>query len=196
MLTINDLKPGIIFLYNNQPYKVLEASHLKKAQSTGMMQVKMKNLINGNVLSVTFKSSESFEEADVSRQTFIYLYEHRGQFCFVKPGKPQERIFLTQEQIAEKRQYLKQNTEAQILFLGGKPIAIELPIKMDFVVIEAPPGIKGDTAQGNIKMVKIETGATVRVPLFIETGDVIRINTETGEYTERVKKRRNSSFQT
>lgn len=188
MLTINDLKPGLIFTYNNQPYRVLEASHLKKAQSSGMMQVKMKNLINGSVLSATFKSADRFEEADVSRETFTFLYEHRGQFWFAGQNEPQRRIALTENQIAEKRLYLKKNSELQILFFRGEPIGIELPIKMDFIVTEAPPGIKGDTAQGNTKMVKIETRAAVRVPLFIEAGDVIRVNTETGEYVERVKK--------
>jgi elongation factor P len=194
MLTINDLKIGVVFLYNNQPYKVLEASHLKKAQSAGMMQVKIKNLITGNVLATTLKSSDRFEEADVSRETFTFLYEHRGQFWFAKPNQPKQRFFLTEEQITENRLYLKKNTELQILFFKGKPIGIELPIKMDFVVIEAPPGIKGDTAQGNTKMVTIETGAGVRVPLFIQAGDVIRINTETGEYVERVEKATTSSL--
>lgn len=189
MFTINELKPGTIFLYQNQPYRVLEASHLKKAQSAGMLQVRMKNLINGNVLSTTLKSSERFEEADVSRETFVFLYGHRGQFWFARQEKPQERFSLTEEQLGGKQSYLKQNTEVQVLFFKEKPIGIELPVKMDFVVAEAPPGIKGDTAQGNTKIVKIETGATVRVPLFIETGDVIRINTETGEYSERVRKR-------
>lgn len=188
MLTINDLKYGVLFLYNNQPYKVLEASHLKKARSGGMVQVKIKNLINGNVLSITFKSSDRFEEAIVSQETFLYLYNHRGQFWFARVGKPQERFFLTAEQIGEKQHYLKQQAEVQILFFEGQAIGIELPIKMDFIVTEAPPGIKGDTAQGNTKSVTIETGAIVRVPLFINTGDVIRINTETGEYVERVKK--------
>ncbi len=188
MLTINDLKYGVIFIYNGQPYSVLEHSHLKKAQSAGMLQAKIKNLITGVTLSTTFKSADKFEEADVSRETYRFLYAHRGQFCFAKPNKPQDRIILPEDHIKEAGAYLKSNAEIQILFFESKPISIELPIKMDFRVTEAPPSAKGNTAQGGTKTIVIETGAKIQVPFFINEGDIIRINTETGEYVERAEK--------
>jgi len=188
MLGINDLKPGVIFLYNNQPYKVLESSHLKKAQSKGMMQIRMQNLIYGNVIETTFKSSENFQEADITIEERKFLYKHRENFCFVDPQDPKNRFYLKEEQIKEYVPYLKPETEVKVIFFEEKPISIEIPIKMEFKVIEAPPGLKGDTAQSGTKTVIIETGAKIQTPLFIQEGDVIRVNTRTGEYLERIKK--------
>lgn len=188
MLTINDLKPGIVFLYNNHPYQVLDATHLKVAQSAGMLQVKIKNLLNGNTLSTTFKSADKFEEAEVSRETYKFVYQHRGQFWFTKLDKPQERFFFEEAQIGENKYYLKSNAEVQVLYFNEKPIGIELPIKMDFEIKDAPPNIKGNTAQGGTKTATLETGLKIQVPLFIEIGDIVRVNTQTGQYTERVIK--------
>lgn len=188
MLTINDLKPGVVFLFNHQPYQVLDATHLKVAQSAGMLQVKIKNLINGNTLSTTLKSADKFEGAEVSRGTHRFIYQHRGQFWFAKPDKPQERFFFEEAQIGENKYYLKANTEVQVLYFDNKPIGIELPIKMDFEIKEAPPNIKGNTAQGGTKTAVLETGVKIQVPFFIETGDIIRVNTQTGEYVERITK--------
>lgn len=188
MLGINDLKPGVIFLHNNQPHKVLEASHLKKAQSMGMLQVKIKNMINGNVLSTTFKSSDEFEEANVSRETGVFLYSHRGQFYFCLSNNPKTRFSLPEEILQNEKLYLKPNTEVTIIYFDNKPIGIELPIKIDLKVIEAPPNVKGNTAQGGTKPVILETGLKIQVPMFINVGDIIRVNTQTGEYTERVQK--------
>lgn len=188
MLTINSLKPGTIFLYQNQPYRVLEASHLKKAQSMGMLQVKIKNLVNGNVLATTLKSSEKFEEAEVSYETGMFLYSHRGQFWFAKKDNPKDRFALNESQLGEERWYLKPNMTLRVIYFRGSPIDIELPIKMDFRVTEAPPSIRGDTAQGGTKTVVLETGLKIQVPMFIEAGDIVRVNTQTGEYTERIEK--------
>lgn len=188
MLTINDLKYGVIFVYNGQPHQVLEFSHLKKAQSAGMLQIKIKNLITNAVLLTTFKSSDKFEEAKVSRETYQFIYSRRNQFCFIKKDKPQERIFLQQSQVDKAGQYLKANSETQIVFFDGKPINIKLPIKIDFKVTDSPPSDRGNTAQAGTKTAVIETGAKVQVPLFINSGDTIRINTETGEYVERTEK--------
>src|SRR3989338_2217588 len=188
MFTINDLKPGIVFLYNNHPCQVLEATHLKVAQSAGMLQVKIKNLINGNALSTTFKSADKFEEAEVSRKTYNFVYQYRDQFWFTKPDKPQQRFFLEESKIGENKYYLKPNAEIQVLYFNNKPIGIELPIKMDFEIKEAPPNIRGNTAQGGTKTATLETGLKIQVPLFIETGDIVRVNTQSGEYTERITK--------
>jgi len=167
---------------------VLEATHLKVAQSAGMLQVKIKNLINGNALSTTFKSADKFEEAEVSRETYKFVYQYRDQFWFTKPDKPQQRFFLEESKIGENKYYLKPNAEIQVLYFNNKPIGIELPIKMDFEIKEAPPNIRGNTAQGGTKTATLETGLKIQVPLFIETGDIVRVNTQSGEYTERITK--------
>lgn len=185
---MNNLKPGIIFLYNGQPHEVLEANHLKVAQRRPVMQTKFKNLITGVVLYENFQQSDSFEEAEVSRESCRFIYANRGQYWFHKIGKPSERFFLEEKLVGNRKLFLKPNSDLDISFFKEKAIEINLPVKMDFKVIEAPPSIKGDTAQGGNKEVTIETGAKIKTPLFIEEEDIIRVNTNTGEYAERVTK--------
>jgi len=187
-LNVNDLKPKVFFVYEGQPYVVLETHHLKMQQRRPTVQTKMRNLINGKVLERNFAQSDVFEEADIERRKVKFLYNHREQYWFSYENNPSKRFLLTAELIGEATKFLKANTILDSIEYNGEIINIELPVKMDFKVIEAPPAIKGDTAQGGVKQVKIETGASVNVPLFINQDDVIRINTETGEYTERVEK--------
>lgn len=188
MLGTNDLKKGTIFLLDDQPYMVLEASHSKMAQARPIIQAKIKNLITGNVTGHSFKQGERLEEAELQRKKFIFLYSHRGEYCFVDPADRSKRFFLKEEQLGEEKLFLKQNSEIEGIFFNDQLIRINLPVKIDVKVIEAPPSIKGDTAQGGTKTVVIETGAKVQTPLFVNTGDVIRVNTQTGEYAERVEK--------
>lgn len=188
MLGVNELKPKTFFIYEGQPYVVLETHHLKMQQRRPVVQTKMKNLINGKVLERNFAQSDVFEEADVSRQKVKFLYSHRGQFWFANENDPSKRFELGEDILGDSTKFLKPNTILDAILFEDKIITIELPVKMEFKVIEAPPAIKGDTAQGGVKQVKIETGATLNVPLFINQDDIVRINTETGEYTERVEK--------
>jgi elongation factor P len=117
-----------------------------------------------------------------------FIYESKGEYWFHEKGKPQNRFMLSKEILGNATQFLKKNTEIKAYKWGEKVIDIELPIKMDFVVSEAPPAVKGNTAQGGTKAVTLETGAKINTPLFIEEGDTIRINTTTGEYVERTDK--------
>lgn len=188
MLSSNNLKTGIIFLYNGQPHEVLESEHLKMAQRRPVTKTKLKNLINGITIYQNFQQSETFEEANVARESCKFLYGHRGEFWFCKANDPSTRFSLNETQVGESRLFLKPATLVEVLMFGEKPFKVNLPIKLDFKVTEAPPNIKGDTAQGGGKEVTIETGAKVRTPLFIETGDIIRVNTQTGEYAERMQK--------
>jgi len=187
-LSVNELKPKTFFIYEDQPYVVLETHHLKMQQRRPTVQTKMRNLINGKVLERNFAQSDTFEEADISRQKVKFLYSHRGQYWFSYDNNPSERFELSEDIISDMSQFLKSNTVLDALLLEDKIISIELPVKMDFKVTEAPPAIKGDTAQGGVKQVTIETDAKINVPLFINQDDIIRINTTTGEYTERVEK--------
>lgn len=188
MLGVNELKPKTFFIYEEQPYVVLETHHLKMQQRRPTVQVKMRNLINGKILERNFAQSDVFEEADVEKQKVKYLYGHRGQYWFADEKDQSKRFELSQDLLGESTKFLKANTVLEAIVFEGKIITVELPIKMDFKVVEAPPAIRGDTAQGGVKQVKIETGATLNVPLFINQNDIIRVNTETGEYVERVEK--------
>ena len=187
-LGVNELKQKTFFIYEGQPYVVLTTHHLKMQQRRPTVQVNMRNLINGKVLERNFAQSDVFEKADVERQRVKYLYAHRDQYWFCQENNPSQRFELSQDILGDSTKFLKSNTVLEAISFESKIITVELPVKMEFKVTEAPPAIKGNTAQGGVKQVKIETGATVNAPLFINEGDIIRINTETGEYVERADK--------
>ena len=187
-LGVNQLKPKMFFIYEGAPYMVLETHHLKMQQRRPTVQVNMRNIINGKVLERNFAQSDVFEEADVERQKVKFLYTHREQYWFANEKDPSKRFELNNEILGDTTKFLKPNTVLDAILFEDKIITVELPIKMDFKVIEAPPAVKGNTAQGGVKQVKLETGAVINVPLFINQDDIIRINTETGTYVERVEK--------
>ncbi len=184
----SDLRVGITFVYEGQPYEVLEYSFVRMQQRKAVAQVKMKNLINGKVISRNFHQNESFEEVEIVREPVKFLYQNRGQYWFCAKDNPANRFFLTEEVVGTVGQFLKPNTEVLALKFNEKIINIKPPIKVDLKVKDAPPGIRGDTAQGGTKVAELETGAKVAVPLFVNVDDLIRVNTETGEYVERVEK--------
>ena len=167
---------------------VLETHHLKMQQRRPTVQVKMRNLINGKVLERNFAQSDVFEEADVEKLKVKYLYNHRDQYWFAYETDTSKRFELTKDILGDTTRFLKANTVLEAVVFEGKIITIELPIKMTLKVIQAPPAIRGNTAQGGVKQVTLETGATINVPLFINQDDLIEINTETGEYVERAEK--------
>ena len=187
-LGVNELKPKTFLIYEGQPYAVLETHHLKMQQRRPTVQVRMRNIINGKILERNFAQSDVFEEADIERRKVKFLYNHRDQYWFSYENNPSQRFQLTQELIGEATKFLKANTVLDAIEYNSNIINIELPVKMEFKILEAPPAIRGDTAQGGVKQIKIETGAYLNVPLFINQDDIIRVNTETGEYVERVEK--------
>ena len=188
MLSYSDLKKGVLFLKDGEPWEVLESNFLRMQQRRPVMQARIRNLISGKTTDTSFAQSDSFEEAVIDRRSVKFLFEHRGQYTFTEAKNPKDRFILDNTIIGEKAKWLKPNTEIIAFFFNDKIISFLLPVKMDLKVTEAPPGIIGDRAQGGNKAVVVETGATVNTPLFINTGDIIRVNTETGEYTERVEK--------
>jgi elongation factor P len=186
-LGVNDLRPKTYFIYEDSPYVVLETHHLKMQQRRPVVQTRMRNLLNGKILERNLAQSDVFEEADVERREVKFLYAHRDEYWFVDPKDPSDRFELTAELIGDAANFLKPNTILEALSWNDKVITISLPIKMTFKVVEAPPGIRGDTATGGSKQVKIDSGATLNVPLFVNEGDQIIVNTETGQYVERAK---------
>lgn len=186
LLNVNDLKPKVFFILEGQPWVVLETHHLKMQQRRPVVQTRMRNLLNGKTVERNFAQSDVFEEADIQRREVKFLYNHRDEYWFSEMNDPSKRFKLSLDIIGDDARFLKNNTVIQAIFFNDNIITIELPVKMEFKVVEAPPAIRGNTAQGGVKQIKIETGAMINAPLFIEEGESIRINTETGEYVERV----------
>lgn len=180
-----NLSKGVTITLDNEPYEVLEVEHSRFAQRRAVLRTKIRNLITGNVYNKTFQSNENFERADVVKEKVQYLYRDDDSFYFMNE-RNYEQFSLNKKQIKEKTNFLLEGTTVEILFFNDRPISLSLPIKMEFKVTSAPPGIKGDTAQGGSKTVTIETGQEVITPLFIHEGDTILVDTRTGEYVEKV----------
>ena len=188
MLAYNELKKGTIFVLDGQPCEVMEYEFLRMQQRKPVTKCKVKNLITGKIVERAFHQNKSFEEAEIIKHEIKYLYNNKGQFWFCEKSDPSKRFFLTEEQVGTQGKFLKANTMVVSLKFGDQIIGIKAPIKLDLVVKEAPPGFKGDTASGGDKAVTLETGAVITTPLFVNAGDVVRVNTETGQYVERVEK--------
>ncbi len=188
MLRYTDLKKGVVFLMDNNPWIVIESRLVKLQRQKPIVKAKIKNLKTGTTVEKTFTQADEFEEAEIETKKIKFLYSHRGKFVFIEDDDPSKRLELTEELIGENAKFLKKGAEVEAILIDDKIVGIKLPIKMDFKVIEAPPSFKGDTAQGGTKQVTIETGAKINVPMFIEEGDIIRINTQDGSYVERVQK--------
>lgn len=188
MLSINDLQNGNYIVYESAPYEVLEVHHLHIGRGGSSIQTKLKNLKTVQVLARNFKPADMFEEADIEKKKVKYLYNHRDEYWFAEENNSANRFKLSENQIGNITHFLRPNTIIEALNFNGEILNITLPIKMDFKVTEAPPAIRGNTAQGGTKTVIIETGAQITTPLFINEDDIIRVNTQTGEYAERVEK--------
>lgn len=193
-LEYNEIKPRKYIIFKDEPYEVLESHVARTQQRKPQNQVKLKNLINNKVIPATFHSSETADEADVSKKAIKYLYSNKGEYWFCEENDPSKRFTINRETIEKEIKFLKENNivDAKI-FTNNEDeesiIGIDLPIKLSLKVASAPPNVKGNTASsGAGKLVTLETGAQVTTPLFIEEGEEIIINTETGEYVERVSK--------
>jgi len=184
MLSLNEIKLGKIILENKEPYIVIRIDHHKVARGGAVLKTKLKNLINGNVLEKTFQGNDKATPAETEKKkaNFMYKDEHNANFM---DNETYEQFTLELDQIGDKQKFLKDGTDVDTLYFQGKPVSIDLPVKMEFKVTSAPPGVKGNSAGNVTKQVELETGSTLNVPMFINEGDTIRVNTETGEYVER-----------
>jgi len=185
MLSINDLKKGVNISLNGEPFTVVSSQHIKMGRGGGMMQTKLKNLINGKVIEKNFKGQESIEPANLLRQKAQFLYADNEGVHFMEQENF-ETLTVPAENVGDLVQYLKEGQSVDLLSFNSNPINISMPVKVDLVVKNTPPGAKGNTATGGNKPATLESGATVNVPLFVKEGDTVRVNTETGEYVERV----------
>jgi elongation factor P len=187
MLSISDLKPGVIFSFQNQIFEVLEVKHLHLGRQGAVLQAKIRNLRTGEILYQNFKPGQEFGEVEIERVKAKFLYSHRGKFCFVSPQNPKERYIFEEKQLKEVKNFLVPGVEVTLLKKGNEILNISLPIKVALKVLEAPPDFRGNTQEGS-KVVTLETGLQIKVPFFIQKDDIILVNTQTGEYIERLKK--------
>lgn len=193
-LEYNEIKPRKYIIYDEAPYEVLEYHVARTQQRKPQNQVKLRNLINGKVIPATFHSNETADEADISKRTIKYLYTNKGEYYFCEINNPAKRFTISPDTIGNQVKFLKENSEVEAKIYTDDDdeetiIGIDMPIKMTFKVVTAPPNVKGNSASnGSNKLITIETGAQINVPLFIEENNEIIVNTETGEYVERANK--------
>jgi len=187
-MNINNLKkPGIVVKFNDEPYQIVFFQHSRTARGGAFVRTKLKNLITGQTLEKTFNSSDKVQEAKIEKTKANFLYSKNNKFFFMNQST-YEQFFLDAKSLGGQKKFLKEGEEVQILIFEKKPVNIELPKKINVKVVESPPNIKGDSVITPTKIVKIETGFTINVPIFINKNDIIKINTETGKYVNRVSR--------
>jgi len=186
MLEYNEITIGKFIIFDNEPWEVLASHVFRKQQRKPVNATKLRNLITGRVTENSFHQSEKAEEAELEFKDIKFIYEAKGEYWFHEDGNPAKRFALKEEQIGFAARFIKKDTMAKAMVFDDKIIGIKMPIKMDLKVVEAPPNMKGNTAQGGNKVVKVETGASINAPLFVSEGDTITVNTENGEYVGRV----------
>jgi len=185
MLSLNEIKIGKIIRVNEQPFVIVRTDHHKMGRGGAVLKTKLRNLIDGSMLDKTFQGNDRAEEADTEKKKANFMYTDENN-AFFMDNENYEQFELGLDQLSDKSKFLKEGTDVDVLYFEDKPVAIDLPIKVELRVTSAPPGIKGDSAGSVTKIVELETGVTIAAPLFVKEGDIIRINTDTGEYTERV----------
>lgn len=188
MLGLNEIKTGKTIIYQGEPYVVLFDQHSKMGRAGAVLRTKLKNLLTGAVINKTFQGADKVEDAQIEKQKAQYLYNDGNDYYFMNNAS-YEQFSLPSTVIGDSKMYLKEGIEVDVLYFSSQPINLQLPIKMEFEVVEAPPAVRGNTVDGGTKQVVLENDIKVNVPLFINTGDILRINTETGQYVERVSKK-------
>ncbi len=188
ILSYNEITQKKVIEYNGDPFEVLSSHVFRMQQRKPVNQTKLRHLVSGKVLEISFHQNESVPEADIGKMQAVYLYTNRGESWFAEDGNPKNRFSFPEDAVSDKIKWLVANSPVEVMLYKDEPATIQIPIKMELKVVEAPPAIKGDTATGGNKQVKLESGAMVNTPLFINVDDVVRINTDTGEYVERVEK--------
>jgi elongation factor P len=182
-----DFKKGLKIMCEGSPYTILDFQHVKPGKGNQFTRTKMRNLLTGQLLERTFKSGERFEVPDVVNKEMSFLYKDDNGYNFMDKVS-YEQLTMTDSDIGDTKLYLIENLECVILFYNERPVSVDVPKAVNLKVIETDPGFKGDTVTGGTKPAKLETGLMVKVPFHINEGDVLRVDTESGEYIERVNK--------
>ncbi|MDM8523062.1 elongation factor P [Desulfococcaceae bacterium HSG8] len=186
MIESGDLKKGLKLEIDGEPYVIVQFEFVKPGKGQALYKCKLKNMVTGTQFDRTYRSGEKFNEANLEEQEMEYLYSDAEGYCFMNTSTYAQE-FLNEEQVGDAKELLKENTVCNVLLFDERPIGLSLPNFVDLKIVKADPWAKGDTASGSTKPVTLETGYVLQVPPFIEEGELIRIDTRTGEYTERVK---------
>lgn len=184
MISVNDIRNGMTVEYDHKVWQVLEFLHVKPGKGAAFVRCKLKDVRTGSTIETTFRAGDKLGKAAVERREFQYLYKNQGLFTFMNT-ETYEQIELTEDKVGEAANYLLDNMMTQIVETQGDIIGIELPNTVELEVVDTEPGFRGDTATGTTKPAKLETGYTVNVPLFINTGDKLKIDTRSGDYLGR-----------
>lgn len=186
MISTADFRNGARLLVEGQPFHIVEFQHVKPGKGGAFVRTKLKSYITGNVLDRTFRSGEKFDEPDLEERDMQFLYATGDQYTFMDT-ETFEQFTYEKKQLGENADLLKEEMNVRILVYEHQPIAVELPIFIELKVVDADPGIRGDTASGGNKPATVETGAVIKVPLYLEVGETIKIDTRTRVYVERVR---------
>jgi elongation factor P len=186
VISTTDFRGGVRLLVDGEPYYIVEFQHVKPGKGGAFVRTKLKSYLSGNVLDRTFRSGERFEEPDLEEREMQFLYATGDDYTFMDTDT-YEQLTFEKKQLGENADLLKENMNAKILIYEHRPIDVELPIFIELKVVDAEPGVRGDTASGGTKPAVVETGATIKVPLYLEVGTIIKIDTRTRAYVERVR---------
>ncbi len=187
MLDTTDFRTGLKIELDGSPYSIVEFQHVKPGKGGAFVRTKLKNLLNGSVLEHTFRAGEKMAKPDIEEKKMQFLYKDGDMFVFMD-NKTYEQVSIPFETIGEESiNFMKENEDVTALFYQGRAVNVELPFFVELEIVETDPGLKGDTAQGGSKPATVETGGVVNVPLFLNEGDIIKIDTRSGMYLERVK---------
>ena len=186
ILAYNEATVGTFIIYEGEPHEVLESRVFRMQQRKPVNATKLRNLITGSVVQPSLHVSDKIEEAELDNKEVKYLYTNRNEYWFCEEKDASKRFKLELAMLGDGIRFIKPNSLVDALVFDEKIIGIKLPIKVELKVTEAPPAVKGDTSKGALKQITLETGATINAPLFINEGEMIRVNTGTGEYVERV----------
>ena len=184
MISTNDFRTGVTIELDGEVYSVIEFQHVKPGKGSAFVRTKIRNVRTGNVLEKTFPAGEKITRARLDRREMQYLYSSDEDYVLMDVEN-YEQMSLHRSLLGDGARFLKENMNIWVLMYQGSPLGVDLPNSVDLEVIQTDPGVKGDTASGGTKPAKLETGAVVKVPLFIQVGDIIRVDTRTGEYIER-----------
>lgn len=185
MYSTQDFRKNLKIEIDGEPYVILDCQHVKPGKGVAFVKTKYKSLITGRVLQENFRSGDKVGVPNLEARKMEYLYADGEHYVFMDTSN-YEQVHLTAQAIEEIINLLKENTQVEVLFFNAKPISIELPNFMDLVITQTDPGVRGDTAQGGTKPATLETGAVINVPLYVKEGELVRVDTRTGDYVSRV----------
>jgi elongation factor P len=186
MYDTSNFKRGLKIEIDGKPFEIVEFLHVKPGKGGAFVRTKLRNMLNSKVIDQTFRSGEKVGRPDLQEKEMQYLYKDGNNYCFMD-NETYDQVFLSEDHLEDSRQYLIENTTVQVLYYNDEPIGLEVPMFVELEITETEPGVKGDTASKVTKPATLETGAVIPVPIFLDAGDKVKVDTRTGTYVERVK---------